>query len=142
MHHAETIMQAVLANLQNLATTGSNVARGRSYSVDVTPAIRLHQGADEVIDGGQSVAFIARELNVKIIAYVKTGAQFDSELNAIREEVYAAMMADRTQGQGFVFDTLPAGDDEPEESAGDQTIGQQQINFIIHYRHSVTDPGA
>jgi len=144
MHHAETIMQTLFAQLQNLTATGTNVERGRGQPVTVTPALTLEQGADQLSDGVNNTAFIDRLLNVRVIAHVKTGAQFDTELNQIRQEVFIALMADRTQGlSSIVLDTIPTGDDDPELSVEiDQKVGRQVMNFDIKYRHSLTNPGA
>ncbi len=144
MHHAEAIMQAILALITGLTITGANVARGRAYPVDAVPALTLMQGEDALADGLQNMSFVDRILNVRIACYVKTGAQFDTDLNQIRREVYVALMANRNLGlPNIVIDTTPAGDDEPELSGdGEKNIGQQIMNFAITYRHSLTDPGA
>ena len=143
MHRAELIMQEVLANITGLTTTGANVERSRVYKIDALPALTLEQGEDAVADESTNMAFIDRLLSIRIVAHAKAVSDFDQVLNTIREEVYIALMADRTQGLGFVIDTMPMGDDEPEFSAdSEKPVGKQVINFAIHYRHSVTNPGA
>jgi len=143
-HRAEDIMVAVLAKVTGLATTGANVSRGRSQPVETVPALTLEQGEDSIPDGINNLAVVDRALSVRVIAYVKSNTQFDTALNLIREEVYAALMSDRTQGlSNIVLDTYPMGDDEPEISGdAEKNIGRQVINFEIHYRHSLTNAGA
>lgn len=143
-HRAETTMQAVLTNITGLATTGNNVSRGRGQPVATVPALTLQQAPDELVEGITNMGFVDRVLSFRVIAHVKTSGQFDTDLNAIREEVYVALMADRNQGlPAFVIDTMPLGDDEPELSSdAEKDIGRQAMNFAIQYRHSVTNPGA
>jgi len=142
-HRAENIMQTVFSLLGGLTTTGENISRGRSEPLETLPALVLEQGEDQIPEGVQNLAFIRRVLNLKIIAYVKTNAQFDTALNQIREEVYFALMADRSQGLDFVIDTNPLGDEEPEISGdAEKNIGRQVMNFSISYRHSLASAGA
>lgn len=144
-HRAETIMSTLVTTLTGLTTTDDRIKRGRAYPVaaDGAPALTLEQGADQIVDEVDNIAVVDRLLSVRIIAHVKTGDQFDTALNAIREEVHIAMMANRQQGlPGVVIDTLPAGDDAPELEALEKNVGTQVMNFAIMYRHSLTDPGA
>lgn len=146
MHRAESIMVAVLAKVTGLTTTGANVSRGRAYPVDgdAVPALTLEMGADEIVgDGVKNMANIDRLLNIRVIAHVKTTGQFDTTLNTIREEVHIALMTDRTQGlSAYVIDTIPGVAEDPELDVADKKIGRQVNNYIIRYRHSVTNPGA
>jgi len=142
-HRAESIMQSVLAKITGLILTADRVERGRAYPVDLSAgaALTLEMGADEIET--QNMAFIDRMLEFRVIAHVKTTGQFDTDLNAIRVEVYKALMADRQQGlSGYVIDTIPGGADDPELEVAEKKIGRQQMNFGIKYRHSVTDPEA
>ena len=142
-HRAETLMVAVEAALANLATTETRVERTRVRTVEIAPALTIEQGGDDVNDEQSAYPNIARELNVKIIAHVKANDAMDTQLNLIRQEVYVALMADTTQGEAFVTDTFLLSDDEPEFSGeADQPVGRQQMNYVIQYRHSWTDPGA
>ena len=142
-HRSETLMAAVLSTLTGLTTTGTLVERTRVRTVETAPALTIEMGADDVNEEQSAYPNIARELNVKIIAHVKKNSAMDTQLNLIRQEVYVALMADTTQGQTFVTDTFLISDDEPEFTGdADQIVGRQQINFVIQYRHSWTDPGA
>ena len=143
MHSAESIMSAVETAIIGLTTTGTRVVRARVRTVETAPALSLEQGADDVNPELSNYPKIARELNVKIISHVKDNDTADSDLNLIREEVYSAMMADRTLGLSYVVDTDLIGDDEPEFTGdADQVSGRQQMNFVVKYRHSWTDAGA
>lgn len=142
-HRAESIMVAVLDKIDGLTTTSTRASRGRAYPVDgdAMPALTLEQGVDEV--DLQNMAFIDRHLDFAVIAHVKTTGTTETTLNTIREEVHIALMADRTQGLGYVLDTMPLGDDAPDISGeNNQPVARLRMNWRIKYRHSVTNPGA
>ena len=143
MHRAEAIMAAVETAITGLTTTGARVVRARVRTVENAPALSLEQGADDVNPELSNYPKLARELNVKVKAHVKDNDTADTNLNLIREEVFAAMMADRTLGLAYVVDVDLIGDDEPEFTGdSDQIVGRQQMNFVVKYRHSWTDAGA
>lgn len=142
-HRAESIMAAVETAITGLTTTGARVVRARVRTVENAPALSLEQGADDVNPELSNYPKLARELNVKVIAHVKDNDTADTNLNLIREEVFSAMMADRTLGLAYVVDVDLIGDDEPEFTGdSDQIVGRQQMNFVVKYRHSWTDAGA
>lgn len=142
-HRAESIMDSIKTTITGLTTTGANVSRGRAQPVETVPALTLEQGEDLVLDGSdRNMQFIDRLLEVRIIAHVKTGSQFDTALNVIKEEVYIAVMTDRQQGLSYVIDTMIQGDDAPELDVLEKNVGQQVMTFVVHYRHSITNPGA
>lgn len=137
MHRAETIMDQVVASVTGLATTGTRVVRARVRTVETAPALSVEMGGDDVAPDRSAWPRIERELNVQIIIHVKNNTEPDSDLNQIRAEVYAAMMADRTLGQTFVMDVDPIGDNEPEITGeGEKVTARQQMNFVVKYRHS------
>lgn len=138
-HKAETLMAAVQVLVTGLTTTGSNVERGRAYPHDNFPALSLSQGANMPLNNSFPVQ--DSELTVNIEAHVRSDTA-DTDLNLITREVFVAVMADRTVG-GNAIDIRWTGDAEPVESGeGDKPIATKLINFMIHYRHSYTDPGA
>ena len=142
-HRAESIMAAVETAITGLTTTGARVVRARVRTVENAPALSLEQGADDVNPELSNYPKLARELNIKIFAHVKDNDTADTNLNLIREEVFSAMMADRTLGLAYVVDVDLIGDDEPEFTGdSDQIVGRQQMNFVVKYRHSWTDAGA
>ena len=143
MHRAETILQAIETTLTGLATTGTNVERSRTRSVRTLPAISIEMGADDYIVDRSSYPRRERDLNVSVISYVKNNTQADQQLNQIRAEVFAALMADRTLGQTFVLDVESDGDQEPTITGeGDQISATQEQNYIVKYRHSWTSTEA
>lgn len=143
-HRAENIMDAVVTTLTGLTTTDTRVERGRIYSVETAPALTIEMGQDFVDREASDFVNANRQLVVKIIAYVKANSEPDSVLNTIREEVYNALIADRTLGAtAGVIDIWLDSDDEPELSGeSDQAIAKQQLNYVVKYRHSYTDAGA
>jgi len=143
-HRAENIMDAVTTTVTGLTTTGTRVVRGRVYSVETAPALTVEMGSDFVDRETSDFVNANRTLVVKITAIVKANSEPDSQLNTIREEVYNALLADRTLGAtAGVIDVWLDTDDEPElSSEADQTIGKQQMNYMVKYRHSYTDAGA
>ncbi len=143
MHRAEQILQAVAATLTGLPTTGANVQRARVYEAATLPALTIGMGADEVVEGSDAnLAFVDRLLTVQVTALVKSAGVLDTTLNQIRSEVWQAMMADRSQGLAFVLDTLPQGAQAPEIEPLEQGVARQVSEFVIHYRHSITNPEA
>jgi len=142
-HRAETVMAAVVTAVEGLTTTGSRVVRSRVRTVETAPSLSVEQGGDDVNPELTSYPKVTRDLNVKIIIHVKQNTDPETQLNLIREEVYAAIMADTTLGIAFVIDTMPIGDDEPEFTGdADQITGRQMMNFVVKYRHSWTSAGA
>lgn len=143
MHRAETIMAAVETAVTGLTTTSTRVERTRVRTVETAPALSIEQGGDDVNPEKSSFPLKARDLNVKIIAHVKNNTAPETQMNLIREEVYAALFADTTLGLAFVEDLDLIGDDEPEFTGeADQITGRQVMNFVVKYRHSWTDAGA
>ena len=114
--------------------------RDRVRTVETAPALSVEMGADDVNPDLSSFPTKTRDLNVKIVAHVKDNTTYDNDLNKIRAEVYAAIMADVTFGLDYVIDTDLIGDDEPEFTGdADQISGRQVMNYVVKYRHSWTD---
>ena len=136
-------MSAIATLLSGLTTTGTRIERTRVRTVETTPALTLEQGGGDVITERSSFPYVARDLNVKVIAYVKKNSAMDTQINLISREVYVAMLADRTLGLTFVTDTFLLSDDEPEFGGeAEKKFGMMQMNFVVQYRHDWDDPGA
>ena len=136
-------MEAVEAAITGLITTSTRVVRSRVRTVENAPALSLEMGADDVNMEASNYPRLHRDLNVKIIAHVKNNDIYESQLNTIRAEVFAAIMAAPQLGLEYVVDTDLIGDDEPEFTGdADQITGRQQMNFIVKYRHSWTSTEA
>ncbi len=134
----EQIMSSILTKVTGLSVTGSEVERDRDYPTDKDNSLSVEQGAEELAE--RTNAFIDNFLTVSIVAYVKKTTAYSTQLNQIRKEVYIAMMADRTQGLSFVFDTIPSGIGAVEVvNTMDKPAARMAIEFTIHYRHSLTD---
>lgn len=142
-HRAESIMQAVVAKVTGLSTTGSNVTRGRVHAADTLPALSVYQGDDRVVSE-YSHALYDCELTVFIEALAKTSsAQIETALNQIREEITIALQTDYTQGLGYVLNTAEGDSAAPELSGeGEEPSGMLRMEWRILYRRSRTNPGA
>lgn len=145
MHRAESILAAIKTQLTGLATTGANVFRGRSVRLQDNqhPALIIKMGADKRL-AEYSQALMDRALEVKIEIRTKSSTdQLDTELNKIREEVTKALQAAPSLSLAYVIKLDELDADEPDESGeGNQPIGAQRMEWVVHYRRSYTDPGA
>ena len=135
----ELIMDAIIVTLTNLTTT-KNIKRARVYpwQESEVPALSIFMGSDEVINELQS-GVLDWQMTLIIDSHVQEKADIDQQLNTIRKEVHAAIMADVTQGQTFVKNTYAVNAAEPVLSGdGQQPIASQRLEFLIHYRTSRT----
>jgi len=143
MHLAEQILAQIETTLTGLATTGANVSRARAYNLATTPALTIAQGTDAVLDEGRNLTHVTRSLSVLITSHVKATTNLETELNQIRTEIFAALMADISQGLAFVITTELVEDQEPDiESTQEQPTARQQQIWRIIYRHSGTSTEA
>jgi len=148
---SEQIIAAIKALLIGLTTTGANVQRGQVYEHEAAklPALSLYMGSD-VPAGEHQTGLIDWDLSVNIVATVSVIAAYtaneslvDRDLNQIRKEVHAVMMADYTLGLAFVIDVAPGIAAEPVLSGESATPhGSQSIEYIISYRTSRADISA
>lgn len=142
-HRAETIMAALTTAVTGLTTTGTRVHRGRVDNVPTLPALSVFMGAERAEPPVQSFSRVRRELDVHIEIHARGNQQLETTLNAIRAEVYAALMADVTQGLGFVITTEWRADDAPELSPEqDYPIARQVMTWAVIYQHSLTSAEA
>ena len=138
-HRAEQIMVALLANITGLTTTGTNAQRGRVYALSTAPGLTLVMGADEVADDLRSFTRLVRHLSVEITAHVKTTSQLETDINQIKTEIFAALMADITQGLNFVIQTDLEIDEAPElDAEQDQPTARATMQWRVTYAHSGT----
>lgn len=138
-HRAESIMQAVTTAVTGLATTGANVTRGRAYPVAALPALSVFQAEESILGDIQSSTRVTRELIINIEIHVQATTQLETIINAIRAEVYAALMADRTQGLAYVIDTQWQDDSQPEIDGENETpVARVLMRWAITYQHSLT----
>lgn len=135
MHRAESILIAIEAAVTGLASTGASVLRGYGVQLPALPGLVVRMGADAQLQNF-SAAQVARRLEVAVEINVEQAADSDSQLNQVRAEVYAALMAAPQLGLGFVSDTRHIVDDEPEQKDLAQPIVRQVMLFQVDYQHS------
>jgi hypothetical protein len=129
----ESVMDALVTNLDGLATTASRVHRAFAVVPDL-PALIVTQGADSV--STMEYGEVKRALNITVDARIKKSATADTELNAIAAEVYAALMTDPTQGLAYVERTEPVSSDGPTQKNLEESIVSQSLTFRVHYQHA------
>jgi len=132
-HRAEDILDALETQLTGLLTTASYVYRGYDQVLAV-PALQIKMGVDAPIDS--SVQKVDRTLAIDIEVYVKASESTDSELNQVRAEAYAALMAQPQLGLTFVVNTDFENDGAPDQRDNTSPIVKQTLNYAVHYRHS------
>jgi hypothetical protein len=148
---AESILSALSAVLSGLPKTGTNIQRGQIYAHEAgkLPAVALFMGDDVVIQEHQSDR-LDWELQVIIESTVTIAAAYttfesgiETELNQIRNEVHAAIMADHTQGLPYVIDTTPVSASRPVlQDDGTLPTGSQSLEFVIQYQTTRNDVSA
>lgn len=139
---AEEVLAAIKTAVTNLTTTSLRVVRGRTYPADLDDgaALSVNMGGETPVEAS-NMQFQDELLTVEITAHVraKESAGVDTALNQIRAEVYAAVMASRQLGKGWVHDTRWAGRSAPQRDDGaQQPTVSQTFNFVVHYRHGYT----
>lgn len=144
-HRAELVLAAVQTAVTGLATTTTNVDRGRAEEIPVEklPALRVAGGDDLVVDPWAH-QLLDSELDVSIFAHVhEASANVETKLILIRKEVNIALMADQTLGLAFVHAIVELGAAKPELS-GDlaKPAGRMELQYRVKYRRSRTDPSA
>lgn len=141
----ELIVQQIMSTLTGLPSSGANVERGRLYpwQDDVTHALTVSRGANTPTDE-PNVSVQDSAINVEVIAHLRKGEwDMETELSRMAAEVYAAMMADHTQGLDYVIDTTWNGDGEPEYHGEIATpVARMVCTYQIKYRHSKFDQTA
>lgn len=142
LHRAELIMDAVVAAVTGLTTTGSNVYRARAYPIEVDdlPAIVVIQGADTIGFELLSDLRVSKlRVNLDAIAREPT-AQLGATLNKIREEITVALMADYKLGLDYVDGCFEQGAEEPVLDSGDAPTGRLRSVWEVTYERARTDP--
>ncbi len=141
----EQILAAVTTVVTGLATTGTNVFRGRAYPLESNdlPGLLVYLGPDTPSQDLME-SFIDWQLGVGVECYVQSATTtLDTTLAQIRKEVHAAIMATPRLGLSFVSDTAPGPAAEPEiEGEGSKPVGRRRLEFIVTYRSSRADISA
>jgi len=144
-HKAEHIMQAVVAAVTGLATTGSNVSRGRvqPQEVETYNALSVYMGPDTpLVDELQNWTITDSILIVIIDIMVKTNnVQIDTQLNQIRQELTVALFTDYTQGLDFILELEEGQTQQPElEGEGSLTSASMRTLWEFKYRRARNNP--
>mgnify|MGYP000959754656 CR=1 FL=1 len=144
-HRAEQILAAVQALVTGLATTGTNVDRGREDDIPAakTPALRVSMGDDLMVDPWSS-QLLDSDLDVSVFALAHDSAtNIETLLNRIRKEVNVALAADHTLALAFVLAIVEVGARKP-ILAGESSkpAGSMELQYRVRYRRSRTDPSA
>ena len=144
-HKREQILDAVVALLTGLTTTGTNVKRGRvhNWKESQIPAISVYQGSDSP-QPDSPFDKIDSHLTVITEYHVKTSAaQVDEVLNTIDVEVIKALQANHTLGLAFVYDTEEGDAEEPDLSGeANKPTATLRKTWVVKYQRSRTDPEA
>lgn len=110
------------------------------------PAVGLFQGAEAPADedGRLNMAYMDQLLQVRTeVADRATSANIETELNELRRQVHAILMAPNPLSLAYVIDIIPAGVEEPViDGSGDKYTGTMVVNWIVYYRHQHADAGA
>lgn len=142
---AETIMQTVQSVLN--ASLAANVYRGRvdSFNDDELPAVVVFQGAEEPASesGRMNLAFMDQLLTVRTECAARTTQEnIETDLNELRRQVHAVLMAENALNLAYVIDIIPAGVDEPViDGSSDKFTGTMVLNWVVYYRHQHQDAG-
>ena len=148
LHLREQLMAAVTTNLTGLSTTGSNVTRGRVYSIDEDnlPHLSIFQGDDfpVVPDNEQEGTYLYLWQDLQVFIEVTVDASsgvLETTLNQIHKEITIALTADVTQGISECFNTIEMGATIPELSGErKKRTAIMELEFMLRYRRSRTDP--
>jgi len=144
-HRAEQILAAVKTLVTGLTTTTTNVERGRYEEIpeDTTPALRVRQGQDVIVDPWAH-SLLDSEIDVVIEAAVHDSAtNVETLLNLVRKEVNIALAADPTLGLAFVHAIVELGSARPQGSGElAKPAASMDLLYRVKYRRLRTDPSA
>jgi len=137
MHRVESILSAIQTTLTGLTTTGANVVRDRVYPPENLPMISIDQGEDVKEDLPAQIFDVESNLTVNVNILVKADS-YTTQLNQIRAEVYAAMMASSRLGLSYVDSLLWVSDSAPEIDGESETkTAVCTMQFQVGYVHSL-----
>lgn len=142
-HRSKEVLDAFVAALTGLSTTGDNVDLTRAYPWDKEAAITVRRGTDSV-QQYLTNTFIDREFEVVVTLHVRVSAdQIDIYLSQMAGESHVAIMADPTLGLSFVEDVDLIQEAEPAVSGEAETpTALMEQRWRVQYRHNISDPSA
>ena len=142
----EQLIDALVTTLEgDAAITPGTVHRNRAaaFSDDELPGYNILIGQDVPLDdlGASNVAFIDWAQIIYIDCYEKSiAAQIDNLFLDMRRNVHRSLMADATQGLGFVWTTIPQGAEQPViDNSGEQKSMVYRLNWEFRLRTSISD---
>ena len=141
-HKVEQILDALLPLITGLATTGTNVERGRVSKLKEATAssLSVYQGQDDT--DNYNWPSVYSNLIIYIDIHAKDSVeQIDQVLNRIRKEVNIAIMAITNLGLTFIKDIEEGGASEPDLSGeGNKPTAMMRLTYKVEYNRSINDP--
>jgi hypothetical protein len=149
-HRAQQIIDAVEAALDaSTSLQNAKIFKHRSFSLleasDEMPCVTVNYGADQPLDplGALNLSFLDSLIEVSTVGFV--GADDEpsamSALMDMRTAIHVALLADPTQGLGFIINTRYAGATEPAlDSSTQRILASLKSSWFVHYRMNVSDP--
>jgi len=135
-HLRRLIRDNVVTTLTGLSTTGSNVFKSKSYPLtsDRLPALGIFiKGEESDYSTAGSPRSIQHTLNMSVEIYVKGSTGYDDTLDAISEQVEAALYTDLKRGT-YALDTQVTGFDSSFSVEGEQPIAVGTLSIMVRYR--------
>jgi len=133
----EDILQEIETKVTGLTTTLENVHREQSYDIAASalPHIVINEGEDTV-EAQHTQAFTDWNLTVDIDLVARGDSDtVITQVNTMRGEVHAALMADYTLGLGYVKFIEAVSTTRPDVSIeGDKPIVRQRLTYTVNYR--------
>jgi len=150
LHLREDVMAAFTTKVTGLTTTGSNVTRGRAYTVAESdlPHLTVYQGDEEPVvpDSDTEAVLIYAYYMLRIIVEIRVNASsgiLETNLNLISKEISDAINADVTLGVVEVQDAYEIGHSQPEITGEkDKRSAQMDSEWVVKYKRSRADATA
>ncbi len=142
----EQLLDAIETNLgADVSVDATKVFRNRVADLNDTelPGYNLRLGPDAPIDelGATNVAFIDWDQVIFIDCYERAITEnVDAVFLNMRRNIHRALMADVTQGLGFVMLSIPGGAEEPLiDDSGERKNMVYRTNWLFRLRTSIDD---
>ncbi len=150
-HVHEQILDAVVALVTSLSTTGSRVHRNRQYDITPSqlPALNVVEGEAAIVEEESSYyRYITRDFELTIYGYAAAANDVDETLKDILNEVVQALAGDSQLAaslaalghSGRVWFCVMDSSEMPEIDEKATPSGPIEMNCRVRYRTSATDP--
>jgi len=131
-HRRKTVRDAFAAAATGLALTGSRVYKTRSYALapDELPALRVSTPTEQMDAESSGFSVVPGIGRIRLLceAVAKAGSAADDQVDAICEQVEAAMEANRTLS-GAVMSLRLVDFDQQESTESDQPVVVGRMTF-------------